>query len=265
MRDLFWSDQAKGREEDAPAIPLRPQHRLQPASPFWARTLLASNLLVFVAMLVYGIVIYGDWDGSTNSAVLTTFGMKVNFLVAQGEIWRLFTAMFLHIGVLHLLSNLYALHSLGPLVEGYFGHRRFLVIYLLGGLFGSVASYVFSDAPSAGASGAIFALIGALTLYFFRYRDYFGARGQQMVQNMLLVIIVNLLFGFSVPFIDNWGHIGGLLGGALLALGLIPRYRPPDPMRLGAQIIEEAPNHLWEYLWVAGAIALLWFGMQVTS
>jgi rhomboid protease GluP len=265
MSDLFWDSQSKQGEQDAPAVPLRPQHRLQPASPIGARILLACNLLVFVAMVVYGMVAYGDLDGSTNSEVLMTFGMKVNFLVAQGEIWRLFTAMFLHIGVLHLLSNLYALYSLGPLVEGYFGHRRFLIIYLLGGLFGSVASYAFSDASSAGASGAIFALIGALTLYFFYYRDYFGARGQQMMQNMLMVIIVNLIFGLSVPFIDNWGHIGGLVGGVLLAFGIMPRYRPPDPMRLGAQALEELPRHLREFLWVAGAIALLWFSIQVIN
>ncbi len=98
--------------------------------------------------------------------VLIDVGAKVNEAIAIGQTWRLFTAMFIHIGVFHLLVNLYALYALGPLVEGYFGHARFLAIYLVGGLFGSLASYAFSDAVSAGASGAIFGLAGAITVFF---------------------------------------------------------------------------------------------------
>ncbi|RIK55871.1 MAG: rhomboid family intramembrane serine protease, partial [Chloroflexi bacterium] len=173
-------------------------------------------------MIVYGWVVYNDINGTQNMYVLITFGAKVNELVAAGEVWRLFTAMFLHIGVIHLLFNLYALNALGPLVEGYFGHIRFLIIYLLGGLFGSLASYAFSPLPSAGASGAIFALAGATTIYFLRYRENFGARGRAILQNMLLVIGVNLIFGLGAGGIDNWGHMGGLVGGAALAYGLLP-------------------------------------------
>lgn len=242
--------------------PLRPQFFIPIAPPTWGRVLLVTNLLVFVAMILYGGLMLGDWDGTTNSQVLTTFGMKVNQLVAAGQTWRLFTAMFLHIGVLHLLSNLYALYVLGPMVEGYYGHARFLAIYLIGGLTGSVASYAFSTASSAGASGAIFALIGATTVYFLRYRDNFGERGRVIIQNMFLVIAVNLLFGLSVPFIDNWGHMGGLFGGALVALGLLPRYRPPTVVRLGPQPIEEEPRTPMEIGWVLLCVALLLFAVQ---
>lgn len=242
--------------------PLRPQFFIPVAPPFWGRVLLVINLLVFVAMILYGGLVLGDWDGTTNSYVLTTFGMKVNELVAAGETWRLFTAMFLHIGALHLLSNLYALYVLGPMVEGYYGHARFLAIYLVGGLTGSVASYAFSAASSAGASGAIFALIGATTVYFLRYRDNFGERGRIIIQNMFLVIAVNLLFGLSVPFIDNWGHMGGLVGGALVALGLLPRYRPPAVVRLGPQPIEEEPRTAMEVGWVLLCMAVLLFAVQ---
>jgi rhomboid protease GluP len=244
---------------------LRPQFFIPIASPVWARTLLVINLAVFVAMIVYGVVVYDDWDGTTNSLVLTTFGMKVNDLVARGQTWRLFTAMFLHIGVLHLLSNLYALHMLGPLVEGYYGHTRFLAIYLVGGLTGSVASYAFSPASSAGASGAIFALIGATTVYFLRYRDNFGDRGRAIVQNMFVIIGINLIFGLSVAFIDNWGHMGGLFGGALLAWLLLPRYRPPQAIRLGPQPIEEEPRTAQEIGWVVLALAGLWFAVQAVT
>ncbi|RIK38609.1 MAG: hypothetical protein DCC55_20610 [Chloroflexi bacterium] len=244
---------------------LRPQFFIPIASPVWARTLLVINLVVFVAMIVYGVLVYDDWDGTTNSLVLTTFGMKVNNLVASGQTWRLFTAMFLHIGVLHLLSNLYALHMLGPLVEGYYGHARFLAIYLVGGLTGSVASYAFSPASSAGASGAIFALIGATTVYFLRYRDNFGARGRAIVQNMFLIIAINLVFGLSVAFIDNWGHMGGLFGGAVLAWALLPRYRPPQTVRLGPQPIEEEPRTVQEIGWVVLGLAGLWFAVQAVT
>lgn len=260
-----------GREPDESTAeehaysPLRPQFFIPIASPLWSRTLLAINLIVFVAMIVYGVLVFDDWDGTTNPLVLTTFGMKVNDLVASGQTWRLFTAMFLHIGVLHLLSNLYALHMLGPLVEGYYGHARFLAIYLVGGLTGSVASYAFSPASSAGASGAIFALIGATTVYFLRYRDNFGARGRAIVQNMFLIIAINLIFGLSVAFIDNWGHIGGLLGGALLAWALLPRYRPPQAIRLGPQPIAEESRTAQEIAWVVLALAGLWFAVQAVT
>jgi rhomboid protease GluP len=228
--------------------------------------LLGLNLLAFVAMIVYGIVVYNDVNGSNNDQVLLTFGMKVNQLIAQGQTWRLFTAMFLHIGVLHLLSNLYALNALGPLVEGYYGHRRFLAIYLVAGLTGSVASYAFSPVPSAGASGAIFGLIGATVVYFLRYRENFGDRGRAIIQNMFVIIAINLIFGLSVPYIDNWGHIGGLVGGVLISWGLLPRYRAPAVVRLGSQPIAEENRLSLEIGWMLVCLAVLWFATQyVTS
>lgn len=249
-----------GREPVPPFAPTRARFYINIAPPLATRTLLVINLLVFVAMIVYGWVAFRTINGTQDMRVLITFGAKVNELVALGEYWRLFTAMFLHIGVLHLLFNLYALNALGPLVEGYFGHIRFLIIYLLGGLFGSLASYAFSPAASAGASGAIFALAGATTVYFLRYRENFGARGRAILQNMLLVIGINLIFGLGAAGIDNWGHMGGLVGGVALAYGLLPRYRAPAVWMPGAYPLEEEPRAalqsgwvlLWSLLWVVG-------------
>lgn len=238
----------------------RPRFFIKLTPPHLTHALLIINLLVFVAMIVYGWIAYRTINGTEDLRVLVTFGAKVNELVALGQVWRLFTAMFLHIGVLHLLFNLYALNALGPLVEGYFGHIRFLIIYLLGGLFGSLASYAFSPSPSAGASGAIFALAGATTIYFLRYRENFGARGRAILQNMILVIVINLVFGLSAPGIDNWGHMGGLVGGSVLAAGLLPQYRAPNVLLPGAYPLEEVPRTglqsgwvvLWSVLWGAG-------------
>ena len=233
--------------------------------PLWTRILLGCNIAVFILMTLYGIVVYGDWNGTQNARVLVLFGAKVNLLVAQGQLWRLFTAMFIHIGIIHLLFNLYALYILGPLVEGFFGHRRFLLIYLIGGIWGSVASYARSDALSAGASGAIFALVGAATVYFLRYRENFGARGRAIVQNMFVVIAINLVFGLSMPGIDNWGHIGGLIGGAAVAYGLLPRYQTPATLYAGAHPLVEEQRSSFEWLWTAGHLVLLFWVIRLIS
>lgn len=230
--------------------------------PRWTRILLGCNIAVFVLMTVYGFLVYNDLNGTQNVRVLIIFGAKVNPLIAEGQIWRLFTAMFIHIGIFHLLVNLYALNALGPLVEGFFGHRRFLLIYLIGGLWGSVASYAFSQALSAGASGAIFGLAGATTVYFLRYRENFGARGRAILQNMVFIIGINLVFGLSVSGIDNWGHMGGLVGGAIVAYGLLPTYRAPTTL-IGAQPLVEEPRDNTEWIWVIGLILALWVSVQL--
>jgi len=242
-----------------------PRFYLTITPPTWTRILLGINIAVFVAMIIVGWTEYNTLRGPEDIRVLDLFGAKVNEKIADGQVWRLFTAMFLHIGAIHLLFNLYALYILGPMVEGYFGHLRFLAIYLLAGLFGSVASYAFSPVPSAGASGAIFGLAGATTVYFLRYRDNFGARGRAILQNMLVVIGINLVFGLSVRGIDNWGHMGGLVGGALVAWGLLPRYKRPDIVRLGGQPLQEEERTAWETGWVVLCSVLLWFGLQAAN
>ncbi|CAN5420467.1 hypothetical protein BH10CHL1_BH10CHL1_21970 [soil metagenome] len=256
---------AVGQVESGTSAPLRPAFYIPMAKPFWTRVLIGCNLLVFIGMIAYGYFVYHDPDGTSNSQVLIDFGAKVNMLIAQGQVWRLFTAMFIHIGVIHILFNLYALNSLGPMAEGFFGHPRFLAIYLLGGLFGSLASYAFSPSISAGASGAIFALIGGTTVYFLRYHSNFGTRGRAILQNMFVVIVINLIFGLSMPGIDNWGHIGGLVGGALVAWGLLPRYRPPTVVQVGPQPMLEEHKLGLEAAWVIGCLVLLIAGVWLAT
>lgn len=243
----------------------RPQFYIRLSPPWVTRTLLAVNVAVFVAMIAAGYLWYGTFNGSEDMRVLIRFGAKVNELIAAGQTWRLFTAMFLHIGVFHLLFNLYALNALGPLVEGYFGHVRFTAIYLIAGLFGSLASYAFSPVPSAGASGAIFGLAGATTVYFMRFRENFGARGRAILQNMLLIIGINLVFGLTAPGIDNWGHVGGLAGGALVAFGLLPRYAAPTSLLPGAHALQEEPRAFLYALWVMFCIIVLAFGIEFAT
>jgi rhomboid protease GluP len=250
------------RDEFAPAAP---SFYIAITRPTVTYTLIGINIAVFVAMIAFGVIFLNTWRGPEDIRVLYFFGAKVNAEIQAGQVWRLFTAMFLHIGAIHLLFNLYALFALGPLVEGYFGHLRFIAIYLLGGLFGSVASYAFSPNPSAGASGAIFGLAGATTIYFLRYRNNFGQRGRAILQNMLVVIGINLVFGLSMSGIDNWGHMGGLVGGALVAWGLLPRYQRPQVVRFGDQPLEEEARSAWEIGWVALCSLLLWAGLQLAN
>jgi rhomboid protease GluP len=152
-------------------------------------------------------------------------GAQMNTLVAQGEYWRLLAAMFLHIGLAHLAFNGWALYSLGRDVEAFYGSRRFAAIYFLAGLFGNVAFYLFGDRVlSAGASGAIFGLVGAEIAFFLRNRQLFGSLGRQRLMNLAILVGINLVYGFVGAGINNLAHLGGLFAGLLLGLALTPRY-----------------------------------------
>src|SRR5205085_2352604 len=143
--------------------------------------------------------------------------------------WRLVTSIFIHIGFLHFLLNNYALWIIGQEIELLYGSARFVVLYLLTGLAGSLASYTFNpNAESAGASGAIFGLFGVMATFAFRYRKELPERlGSDIRRRILPVIAINLIFGFSMRIVDNAAHVGGLLAGVVLAL-VVPYKRPEE-------------------------------------
>jgi membrane associated rhomboid family serine protease len=189
--------------------------------------LLAVNIGVSVLMEIIA-------GGSDDPSTLIAFGAKTNTLLRSGEWFRLITPIFIHAGLLHLLLNSYALWVVGTQVEKLYGSARFLAIYLLSGVGGVAGSYfgqIFmdkSDSPSVGASGAIFGLFGVLAVFGFRYRrEMPPAIRRAMTAGVLPVIVVNLFIGFSIPFIDNSAHIGGLLTGAALTL-IIPYIAPGE-------------------------------------
>ncbi|MBI5162058.1 MAG: rhomboid family intramembrane serine protease [Micrococcales bacterium] len=141
--------------------------------------------------------------------------------VAGGEYWRLATNMFLHFGLLHLALNMYALVAIGPLLETTYGRGRYLTLYLVSGLVGSVAVFCFGgDTLTAGASGAIFGLFGALVPTLRRLGRSLGS--------IIPVVVVNLGITFLVPGISIAGHLGGLAAGLALGavLGRWPRWAP---------------------------------------
>jgi len=195
--------------------------------------ILILNLFIFLLMATAG-----NRDLLTNvvwgadQMTLIAFGAKLNVLIKSGEWFRFVTPIFIHIGLLHIASNSYALWMIGPLVERLYGSARFLMIYLLSGIAGVAGSYLWNelqnrpDVPSAGASGAIFGLFGLLAVFGFKYRNELPPNFRKAIGSSIVpVIMINLFIGFSVPFIDNAAHIGGLVAGGVLAL-VIPYLAP---------------------------------------
>lgn len=144
------------------------------------------------------------------------FGMKINEAILAGQLWRLITPVLLHGSLMHIGFNMYALFVIGAGMESRMGHIRFLMLYIVGGFAGNVFSFFFTDAPSLGASTAVFGLLAAEGVFLYLNKDLFGKRAQRALSNIIMVAGVNLFIGLS-PGIDNFGHIGGLLGGLIFA------------------------------------------------
>ena len=148
---------------------------------------------------------------------LTTLGAVNGTLVRIGQIYRLVTGMFMHGSIWHLLCNMYSLYVIGCATENYFGKKKFLLIYLVSGIIGSMFSCIFNTGWSLGASGAIFGLMGALCYFGYYYRLYMG---KALYSEIIPVIILNLALSLIVSNIDFYAHIGGLIGGVFITMGL---------------------------------------------
>ena len=207
-------------DAEPPKEPRKDHIEIGSGPPYVTYTILAINIGVWVLMSLVGLFM-----GWSQSQQLYYFGAKVNVLIAQGEYWRLLTPMFLHVGLAHLFFNSYALYIYGPAVERLFGRIKFILVYLVSGLVGSLLSYLLSPNNAAGASGAIFGLMGSLLYFRKEKRNLFQ---RVFGPGLLMIIGINLLYGFIQPGIDNWGHIGGLVGGFLMGNGL-GLYRERNP------------------------------------
>jgi membrane associated rhomboid family serine protease len=188
------------------------------------RILIGVNVAVFIATTASGANVL---NGSGNSALFDKFAL-IPPAVAHGEWWRLFTAAFLHFGIFHIGFNMYALWIFGPPLEAMLGRVRFVALYVLAGLGGSVLSVALGplNETAAGASGAIFGLFAAL---------YVVARHLNLnTQGIAITIVANLVFTFAVSNIDWRGHVGGLLVGAGVAALLAYAPRGPNRERLQA-------------------------------
>ncbi len=161
--------------------------------------LIIINVIVFILSYMLGII------------DVNMFSMNLAALRA-GEFWRVITSSFFHGGYLHLFCNMYSLYILGTQLETFMGKAKFLVVYFLSAIVASLVSGVLNgvSVASIGASGAIFGLMGAMLYFGYHFRLYLGS----FVKNQILpIIILNLFIGFSMSYIDNFAHIGGLVGG----------------------------------------------------
>jgi rhomboid protease GluP len=241
-------------DADAPPSP-REQRRNAPhvvtlrylvRRPYVTYALIAINVLIFALRAV---------SFEIDIALLNAGANSGNTVFINGEIWRLFTSMFLHASIhdftggydfgcsTHIIFNMISLYIAGSIVERAYGHWRFGLIYLLGGLTGSIFSALLNGGTtlSVGASGAVFAIFGAEFIFFWRHRALLGAYARAQIQSLVMLAIFNAIGGLITEFavgalrIDNWAHLGGALGG--LALAWIAGARYIGAMRAGTRMI----------------------------
>jgi membrane associated rhomboid family serine protease len=220
------------------------------------KALIAINVLVYIAQLIDGGGVNGTRSTIYEKGVLVAIAQDFSgqlIGVAEGEWWRLITAAFLHYGPFHLLLNMLALWWFGSLLEQRIGSGRFLLLYLVSGLAGSAGALLFDPTvPTVGASGAIFGILGAGLVMEQFQRDYvFGG-------SALGVIVLNLVFTFSISNISIGGHIGGLIGGAVGAFGMSHfgrghiAYGRPGVIGVATMVAIGAASVLVAYLKVRG-------------
>ena len=188
---------------------------IEPKKPLITYVLLGIIALVFVIGYIVN-----------QNELVYYLGLQKD-LVRLGEIYRLLTSAFVHVDIVHILTNAYSLYVIGSMTESYYGKKKFVLIYLLSAISASLLSISMNDGFSIGASGAIFGLLGSLLYFGYHYRVYFG---NVLIGKIVPVIILNLFIGFMIPGIDNFAHIGGLIGGFLVskAVGVNSRDKKSD-------------------------------------
>lgn len=187
---------------------------------FRPKPIIVTKILIILCILLYGLSI-GISDNFSESLMI--LGANSRYLVMNGEVWRLIACAFLHGSLIHLFVNMYSLWIIGSQVETYIGKIKYFIIYLLSALMGSLFSLVFlGDGISIGASGAIFGLMGALLYFGYHYRLYLS---NALTTQIIPIIVINLLLGFTMNGIDNAAHIGGLIGGYLATMMVGLKYK----------------------------------------
>lgn len=195
--------------------------------PYITYGIIALNIIVFILMYIFG-------NGSYDVNTLIDFGALHSSLVKEGDIYRLLTCSFIHIGLLHLFFNMYALYIIGPQLESFYGKVKYLIIYLFSAVMGSLFSCLFTNGVSAGASGAIFGLFGALLYFGYHYRVYLGS----VIRSQIIpLLIFNFALGFMLSGIDVSSHIGGLIGGILMSMTLGVKYKSSNSEKVNGTII----------------------------
>ena len=223
-----------------PATPEPPAPRsayvdLPRSAAYVTYTIIAITVLFYLLQQASRLFLQGD---DLPAALL----LKSNEAIEAGQLWRLLTPALLHGSLMHIVFNMYALLSFGTSLERHFGHGRFLLLYVLGAFAGNVASFLFSESPSLGASTAIFGLLGAEGVFLLQNRRLFAGQFRSAIGNIIFIAAINLFVIGSLPGIDNWGHIGGLLGGLLFTSLAGPMWEI-EGIAPALQLVDERPSH----------------------
>ena len=205
------------------------KHMNKKDKPIISYILIAINVIIFALMYLIG-------KGSENTETLINFGANMGALTKNGEYFRLISCAFLHIGILHLACNMYSIYAIGPTVEYFFGKLKFIFIYFYSAITASLFVLIFQGdgVVTAGASGAIFGLMGALLYFGYSYRGYMGNRA---ISSVVSVILINLFIGFTTPGISNAAHIGGLIGGLAMSYMLGANIEDKKTVKINGIII----------------------------
>ena len=194
-----------------------------PKKPYITYALVSINVIIFLLQVLF-------------PKIMDMFCVWNIGIIKYGEFYRLFTGMFLHANIIHLLFNMYALFIIGSQLEGFLGRSKYTVVYILSGLMGSLLSVALhnDNFSAVGASGAIFGLMGALLYFGYHYRVYLGS---VMHTQIIPIIVINLIIGFVSSGIDNLAHIGGLIGGITITMGLGIKYKSTTSEKINGWII----------------------------
>lgn len=193
---------------------------------FSKKTPYITYILIFINILFYVLSIISN--SFYNSMVLNPSK------ILNGEYYRLLSCIFMHGGIIHLLCNMYCLYVIGPQVESFFGKIKYIVIYLLSGIIGSLMSLSITNSISLGASGAIFGLLGSILYFGYHYRVYLS---QAIKSQIIPLIVLNLFLGFILSGVDNAAHIGGLIGGILVSMMVGVKYKSSTMEKVNGLIL----------------------------
>ncbi|MBQ4583623.1 MAG: rhomboid family intramembrane serine protease [Bacilli bacterium] len=185
---------------------------------FKPKKIFVTKILIISCILMY--LISGILSGnllSIDTLTLYKLGANEKISILAGQVYRLFTYMFLHGNITHIFVNMYSLAVIGNQIETFLGKAKFLAIYLFSGITAGLLSAILTGGISIGASGAIFGLLGALLYFGYHYRIYLG---EALKRQIIPIILLNLVIGFIIPGIDNAAHIGGLVGGFLMSMAV---------------------------------------------
>jgi rhomboid protease GluP len=212
--------------------------------------LIGFTIIIFLFQWLTA-MIFGNGVVCGSGDLICQIGVKDNQAIANGQIWRFVFTIFIKIYNLNILVNIYSLHAVGPSVEIFYGKERTIIVYLLSGITGIAFSLAFNPYPAAGASGAIFGMVGALALFLYRHRYLFGSVAKDQLTRIGVVVLLNLVLGFSA-MIDNWGHVGGLLGGILIGWIIGPQWERAQTLEQPHRVIDTKP---WKNLGTSTFIA----------